>query len=249
MAYPFEVREEITLEATPEVVWEAISTGPGMDSWFMGRNEVEPGVGGTVKQQMPSWSSEAEITAWEPGRRIAYRSPEAPDGTFMAWESIIEGRDGGSTTMRLVHNGFLGENWEAEYDALKVGDRMYLEKLAAYVKHFTGRLATVNVFVERGELPDGQRVWADFARAFGLGERISVGDHAHIEVDGLDPVDGEVVFVRLPHWVGIRTDDGLYTFMHGFMDSAVLEYSGFNSDPDRARLDKAWLNWLNNIAA
>jgi hypothetical protein len=30
-------------------VWEAIATGPGLDSWFMGRNEVEPREGGTVR--------------------------------------------------------------------------------------------------------------------------------------------------------------------------------------------------------
>ena len=34
------------VHATPEEVWQAIATGPGIDSWFMGRNEVEPGEGG-----------------------------------------------------------------------------------------------------------------------------------------------------------------------------------------------------------
>jgi uncharacterized protein YndB with AHSA1/START domain len=34
----FEVREAIELEATPQQVWEAIATGPGLDSWFMGSN-------------------------------------------------------------------------------------------------------------------------------------------------------------------------------------------------------------------
>jgi uncharacterized protein YndB with AHSA1/START domain len=42
MAHPFEIRNEIEVDATPEEVWEAIATGPGVDSWFMGRNEVEP---------------------------------------------------------------------------------------------------------------------------------------------------------------------------------------------------------------
>jgi uncharacterized protein YndB with AHSA1/START domain len=34
--HEFEIREEIALDATPEQVWEAIASGPGMDSWFMG---------------------------------------------------------------------------------------------------------------------------------------------------------------------------------------------------------------------
>ena len=46
MTHPFEVSQEIELDATPEQVWEAIATGPGIDSWFMGRNEIEPREGG-----------------------------------------------------------------------------------------------------------------------------------------------------------------------------------------------------------
>ena len=46
MPHEFELRKEITLQATPEQVWEAIATGPGIDGWFMGRNEVEPREGG-----------------------------------------------------------------------------------------------------------------------------------------------------------------------------------------------------------
>ena len=46
MPHEFELRKEITLDATPEQVWEAIATGPGIDAWFMGRNQVEPREGG-----------------------------------------------------------------------------------------------------------------------------------------------------------------------------------------------------------
>ena len=53
MAHPFEVRKELELDATPEEVWDAIATGPGIDSWFMGTNEVEPRVGGRVRMTMP----------------------------------------------------------------------------------------------------------------------------------------------------------------------------------------------------
>ena len=42
MPHEFEIGDEITVDATPEQVWEAIATGPGIDSWLMGRNQVEP---------------------------------------------------------------------------------------------------------------------------------------------------------------------------------------------------------------
>ncbi|MET7528070.1 hypothetical protein ABZS62_38215, partial [Streptomyces sp900116325] len=52
MTHPFEIGQETTLPASPEEVWEAITTGPGIDSWFMGRNEVEPREGGAVVDQV-----------------------------------------------------------------------------------------------------------------------------------------------------------------------------------------------------
>ena len=84
MSHEFEVREEITLTATPDQVWDAIATGPGIDSWFMGRNEVEPGPGGTARTHLPGFAMESTITAWEPGQRYATRTGTAPDGAFMA---------------------------------------------------------------------------------------------------------------------------------------------------------------------
>lgn len=244
MPHEFEVREELTIDATPEQVWDAIATGPGMDAWFMGTSTVEPGVGGTIRQAMPGWNSESTITAWEPGKHLAYRSAANPDGTFMAFESIIEGRDGGSTVLRFVHNGFLGdEDWETEYDALRNGDRMYLEKLALYVEHFAGLRSTYNLFA-LGSPVDGDRAWAAYRSALGLGETVAVGDKARVAVDGLEPIDGVVEFARLPWWVGVRTEDGFYSLMWGHQDTPVLEYSAFNADVDGSRIEQAWQTWL-----
>ena len=90
-----------TVDATPEQVWAAIATGPGIDSWFMGRNEVEPG-GRRRAPTFGGYTREATITAWEPRHRFAYRSAEAEDGRFMAIRVPLEGRDGGSTVAALV---------------------------------------------------------------------------------------------------------------------------------------------------
>src|SRR6478609_918098 len=107
MSHEFELHKEIPLEATPEQVWDAIATGPGIDSWFMGRTEVEPRVGGRASLTMPGFTAESTITAWEPPQRFAYRSTPDESGAFMAFEYLIEGRDGGSTALRLVHSGIM----------------------------------------------------------------------------------------------------------------------------------------------
>ena len=51
--HEFSLTHDIDLQATPEQVWAAIATGPGIDSWFMGRNEVEAGVADGVAPALP----------------------------------------------------------------------------------------------------------------------------------------------------------------------------------------------------
>ncbi len=53
-----------------------------------------------------------------------------------------------------MHSGFLGENWEKEYEGLNEGDPMYFDKLRIYLTYFRGRTATpVNVFGAGGARP------------------------------------------------------------------------------------------------
>ena len=64
MPHEFELRKEITLDATPEQVWEAIATGPGIDGWFMGRNQVEPREGGRSSMTIGGQTEESVVTTW-----------------------------------------------------------------------------------------------------------------------------------------------------------------------------------------
>ena len=76
---------------------------------------------------------------------IATRTATAADGRFMAFEYLIEGRAGGSTVLRVVHSGLLGDDWQDEYDALRRGWPFHLHTLREYLTHFPGR-AGVPVF-------------------------------------------------------------------------------------------------------
>ncbi|MEW9527330.1 SRPBCC domain-containing protein [Microbispora sp. NPDC049125] len=245
--HEFEVREEIQLDATPEQVWEAIATGPGVDSWFMGRNEIEPGVGGATKMTMAGFTAQGTVTAWEPGVRFAYQGDKNPDGTFMAFEYLIEGREGGTTTLRLVHNGFLGDNWEAEYEALKTGDFMYLCKLAAYLKYFPGRTATSVSFVPGSGAADQARMWAKIGEALSLTGPAVEGAPVRIAVEGLPPADGVVAFAA-PTYVGVATSDELYMFAHA-QNMALVECHGFAGDADPEAIEGALRSWLDRSFA
>lgn len=248
MSHEFEVREEIPLDATPEQVWAAIATGPGVDSWLMGQLEIEPREGGRVGLTMFGQTQESTVTAWEPGKRLAYRGDAAPDGTFMAFEYLIEARDGGGTVLRMVHSGLLDDDWEEQYDALSVGDGMYLRKLAAYLKYFPGRVATYNLFTPGPPVADQERVWTAFKEALGLDGTVATGDPVRLSVDRAEPVGGVVEFVHAPAFLGVRTDDSLYMFVHGYRDAVVVQRHAFTDDVDEKETEHAWHSWLNGLA-
>jgi uncharacterized protein YndB with AHSA1/START domain len=247
MAHPFEVRKEIETEATPEEVWEAISTGRGLDSWFMGRNEVEPGEGGKVRMTLPAWTLEATVTVWDPPKRLVTETGKDEDGRLMVFEYLIEGRQGGSTVVRFVHSGFLpGDDWETEYEALKRGDPMYIQKLAEYLNYFRGRTATP-IDVYGPQVPDREQAWARIRSGLGLPGAVSDGDQVRLTPEGLPPMEGVVDYVSL-ETLGVRTSDGLYRFIHGFEGTVVLGHHIF-ADVDPQATERAWQAWLERTLA
>src|SRR5918999_3914036 len=190
MPRPFEVQKEILIDADPETVWEAISTGAGIDGWFLGTgNEVEPREGGRVHIDFGgAGAAESVVTAWDPPVRFAHRGEPAPDGSLHAFEYTIEGR-GGSTLLRLVHSGFLADDWEAEYEGVDEGDSMYLHLLAQYIAHFRRRKPIV--FAAWQPYTDGRAAaMAGLKRALGLGPEPVEGDRVSLKIDGLPAIDG-----------------------------------------------------------
>lgn len=244
MTHPFEIELETTLPATPEQVWEAIATGPGVDSWFMGRTEIEAREGGTAAMETGGHREEATITGYEPGRRLATRTAAGADGRFMAFEYLLEGREGGSTVLRVVHSGVLGDDWQDEYDALRRGWPFHLNTLREYLAHFPGRTAVpVFGFEQAGDRSPAD-VRALLAEALSLPTPIATGARAQGGPDGLPVRDGEVVWADDERFA-LRTADALYTFHHG-SGMALMFHHLFApaAAPADADPEKAWQRWL-----
>ncbi len=115
---------DVEVPGTPEEVWEAIATGPGIYSWFMGRNEIEQREGGTVSFGIGDWIATSTIEAFDAPRRFVSESPPGPDGSFHRFDYELEEREGGGTRVKYVHSGMLGDDWEAEYEGMSEGDPM-----------------------------------------------------------------------------------------------------------------------------
>lgn len=66
---------------------------------------------------------------------------EASDG--LAFEWLIESRDGDTCIVRLVSTGFrVGAEWDNEYHGMKEGWQLFLLNLRLHLQHFRGRTAT-----------------------------------------------------------------------------------------------------------
>jgi hypothetical protein len=225
-------------------VWEAIASGPGIDSWLMGHWELDS-ANKTITFTMFGEVSRGTITVWEPGHRYAWQSDKDPDGTFTAREWLIEARDGATTVLRGVHSGLLGEDWEAEYNGLTLGDAAYMKKLAVYIEHFAPRTTTDPQFLPG---PIADHAWAAMTEVFGVSAAPVDGQPAKLNVPGIEPIDGTIEFVIAPSVVGMRTDDAMYMLMQG-PTGVVAATAQYFDNRDRSTESEAWQNWLNGLAA
>ena len=245
MAHGFEIARDVEVDASPEQVWEAIATGPGWDSWFMGRNEIEPGEGGRVRWSIGGFTAESTVTAWDPPRHFVSTGTEGPDGSMHQFDYRIDEREGGGSTIRYVHSGMLGGDWEAEYEAMSEGDPMYLAKLAEYVTYFSGRFATP-IDAHGPNAPDRERALDTFRRALGLPGPVAEGEQAHLTPEGLAPIDGVIDHVS-PSFLGVRSSDALYRFIYGFDGTTMVGHHLFAGGVDQRRTEEAWASWLANV--
>jgi uncharacterized protein YndB with AHSA1/START domain len=253
MGHQFAQHHSAEVPASPDQAWAAIATGPGIDSWFMGRNEVKAGAGGTVRTVFGEYAPELEITGWDPGHRFAYGSGQAPDGRFIAYEFLIEGRAGGSTVLRTVTSGFLpGEDWAEEYEAMTLGGELYFGTLVEYLSYFAGRFAVpVIAFGPSGTSWPRDR--ALLCRELALTEPVRPGQPARLGGE-VGPADG-VVYLANAHAIGVRTPDALYRFMRGFAKPVIAAHHLFGAgvghltrtEPDHDR--QAWEAWLRRTLA
>lgn len=133
---------EQPVDASPEEVWEALTTGPGLERWFPLKAEVEP-----EESIWLSWGPGSEgrapIRIWEAPRRFGWTESYGEDENGRPIEVVVdfvvEGRSG-ETTVRLVHSGFsTSSDWDEMFDAVKDGWRYFLFNLAFYFRHHAGR--------------------------------------------------------------------------------------------------------------
>src|SRR3712207_1159128 len=95
----------IEVPGTPEEVWQAIATGPGITSWFV-PTEVDEREGGVIRQHFGEMGTdEGRVVSWEAPMRVAFEGG-ASMGRPLVFEWTVEAVSGDTCTVRLVNSGF-----------------------------------------------------------------------------------------------------------------------------------------------
>jgi uncharacterized protein YndB with AHSA1/START domain len=137
------VQVEVEVPGTPEEVWQAIATGPGISSWFV-PTEFEEVDGKPVAVTLnfgPGMESRSPVTTWDPPRRFITEAPGWVAGSpVIADEWTVEARGGGVCVVRIVHSLFAEtDDWDNQLEGIESGWPGFFRILRIYLTHFRGQ--------------------------------------------------------------------------------------------------------------
>lgn len=243
MSRDFEITREIDLPAAPDDVWIAITADTAAWQFPTG-------------MEIPAGTAPAEgspVTTWDPPHRLVIRM-QSPNGSFNALDYAIEARDGGTAHLRYVHSGILAGEWEDQYDAIDGHTDFYLHTLAQYLEHLNGRPVTYvgqpSAGIEGPPSAGGEDAMDTLRAALGIGDGAAAGDPVHADLGAAGPLDGVIDYLT-PHFVGVRTDDGLFRFFgrNAFGSVVGLSAHMFGADVDAAQAEAGLKAWLDAVYA
>ena len=143
------VQVEVEVPGTPEEVWQAIASGPGISSWFVPTRSEERAGGEVVSTFGPGMDCPATITAWEaPKRFVVEGTMGPPDSPKVATEWSVEARAGGVCVVRVVHSLFASsDDWDGQLTGLEQGWPTYFRILRLYLERHKGLSCSAMHFV------------------------------------------------------------------------------------------------------
>ena len=247
------VQVEVEVPGTPEQVWQAIATGPGVGAWFV-PTEIDGRVGGTVTSHFGGgMDSVATITEWDAPHRFTKEGSWGPNAPTVATEWIVEARAGGTCMVRVVHSLFAEtDDWDDQLTGVESGWPSFFRILRLYLEHFAGQPSSQ---IQLLAMPAAAGAWAKLAGALNLagaapGERRDAGDGAPPLsgiVESLDaaanpqtllrvdlPAPGAVFATAVP--AGEKAFVTVSFYLYGDTAAAVV-----------ARDQSAWTAWMKNL--
>lgn len=250
---------EVEVPGTPEEVWDAIASGPGISKWFVPA-QVDPHVGGKMELNFgPGMDSASEITAWDAPRRFTAINKDGlgPNSPEMATEWTVEAHAGGTCTVRVVHSLFTDtDEWDKQLGGTETGWPSFFVVLRMYLAHYRGQPGAhfqVMVPVEGTTV----EAWRTLMGKLGL-PALAVGTKIQSQA-GTAPLTGTVERIKPEppsNEIVVRLDAPV-------SGAAILQTAGFGGQTyffgsfyffgpratEGLKAEKEWQDWLEKRAA
>ena len=141
-----EIKKTIVIDASPEVVFKAITDPNELTNWFPDQAILEPRVGGKMKfsfyrdskgtHRNMDYFPEGTIIEFIPDKKISYswEHPSIPDfpRTIVTWE--LQKIEDNKTRLNLIHSGFKAAKMPKAREEHDEGWTYFLSELAKYCK-------------------------------------------------------------------------------------------------------------------
>ena len=249
------VQVEFEAPGTPEEVWQALATGPGISSWFV-PTDIEERDGKPVAVNYhfgPGIEIRSVVTAWDPPRTFGQAGDGmTPGSPPMASEWSIDARAGGICIVRVVHSLFAStDDWDNQLESAASGWSGFLNILRIYLTHFRGQRSAV-MQVTTPIASTEAEAWETLTAALGV-KGVSVGQRWTTPA-GVSPLSGVVeLATENPYDALLRLDQpgpgiaalGAVTYPSGDRVVAMNLYMyGDQAAATVARETPRWQAWL-----
>jgi uncharacterized protein YndB with AHSA1/START domain len=247
------VQVEVEVPGTPEEVWQAIATGPGISSWFVPTEfEMRDGKPVAVKLNFgPGMESSSAVTAWDPPRKFIAQGEGWGGSPPIADEWSVEARAGGICVVRVVHSLFAStDDWDNQLEGTESGWPGFFRILKIYLTHFRGQRSALMQWIAPAAGTEAE-AWETLTAALGL-KGMSAGQRWTAPA-GVPALGGVVEHAtQSPYNVLLRLDKpgpgtaalGAVTFGGAAMVTLSFYLYGDQAAGTAARETPLWEAWI-----
>jgi uncharacterized protein YndB with AHSA1/START domain len=248
------IQVEIEVPGTPDEVWQAIATGPGISSWFVPA-EFEERDGKPIAVTLefgPGMDSRSVVTGWDPPRTFIREGVGwVPGSPPIATEFSVEARAGGVCIVRVVQSLFSStDDWDGQLTGAEEGWPGIGRILRLYLTHFRGQRSAITKVMAPVAGTAGE-AWATLTAALGL-NGVGVGQRWAVPA-GAPDLGGIVEYVNdNPYGALVRLDKpgpgtaalGTIEFGDTVMVTLSLYFYGDQATGSVARETPRWEAWM-----